>query len=296
MDVSIVIVSYNTSELTLQTIASIYEKTNGIAFEIIVVDNASSDDTLLQINERFPNVKVVASRENLGFGRANNLGAKHAKGKYLLLLNPDTKLINNAIRIMFDYIERSSNVGICGGNLYDADGKPTHSYSNVMPSIKMELFSFLGSKISKILGFEQFNKTDKPKKVAYITGADLMISKQVFDIVKGFDPDFFMYFEETELTHRVRKMGYSVVNVPAAKIIHFEGKSFSVNERRYKMIFHGRRLFYQKCHTAVHALCADLILCCTGYSRIVCYSLVGNTTMKNIWKSYMRVYFETRIS
>ena len=125
MDVSIILVNYKTKDLTLNCIKSIYEKTTGVDFEIIVVDNNSQDGSAEAIEQEFQNVKVIYNKINVGFGAANNIAIKQAKGKYILCLNTDTFLINNAIKIMFDFMEEKANqqVGVCGGILYDSNNK-----------------------------------------------------------------------------------------------------------------------------------------------------------------------------
>lgn len=116
MDVSIIIVNYKTPELVVECIRSIREKTTGISYEIIIVDNDSKDNSLeIFSTELEEDIKVVVANENLGFGKANNLGAQHATGKYLFLLNSDTLLINNAIQILYQYIEKNNHIGVVGG-------------------------------------------------------------------------------------------------------------------------------------------------------------------------------------
>ena len=123
MDVSIILVSYNTKQLTKECIKSIYEKTEEVNFDIWVVDNASHDGSAQMVEEEFPSVNLIKSSENLGFGRANNLAIVQTQAKYAFLLNTDTVLLNNAVKILFDYMENPENaeVGVCGGQLYNAD-------------------------------------------------------------------------------------------------------------------------------------------------------------------------------
>ena len=135
MDVSIIIVNYNTRDLTLQCLRSVYEKTKNLEFEMIVVDNASSDDSVESIKKQFPQVRVVESSENLGFGRANNLGLGIATGRNILFLNSDTELVNNAILILSEYLDAYTDVAVCGGNLYSKEMHPVHSFFRLFPSI-----------------------------------------------------------------------------------------------------------------------------------------------------------------
>ena len=248
IDVSIIIVSYNTREFLRECLYSLFEKTKSLSFEVIVVDNESSDGSVQMIQELFPQVTILNSGENVGFGRANNIGIKEAQGRNVFLLNPDTILLNNAIKILSDFLDSHDEVAVCGGNLYNVDKEPTHSFLRYLPSVFGELDQLTGYKLSKWCygkSFE-FNHNNRPLHVGYITGADMMIKKIVLDEVGCFDPDFFMYFEETELTYRIRKAGYKIMSVPEACIVHLEGKSHSLKENRERMFLTSRRLYYKK--------------------------------------------------
>lgn len=251
MDVSVIIVNYNTLELTKNTINSVIEKTVDINYEIILVDNASTDGSIEYFEEKYNNkIIFLKNEENLGFGRANNKGIEIARGKYVFLLNSDTLLINNAVKILYEYMEKEIKTGICGGNLYDIELKPVHSFLLKIPSIKTEINSQLNifSKlIRKILKErEDFNYSTLPLEVGYITGADMMIQKSIIEKTGKFDDDFFMYFEETELTYRIKKLGYKVMSVPEAKIIHLEGKSTKFKESRYNMFLESKYKYFYK--------------------------------------------------
>ena len=251
MDLSIIIVNYNTANLILGCINSIKENTEGCSYEIIVVDNASNDNV---DNVLTDDIKLIKSNENLGFGKANNLGAQYANGKYLFLLNGDTLLLNNAVGILFNYLEANENVAVVGGNLFSIDKKPMHSYSLQMPSLKtIFCWEILPYRLYGKYNHKnyEFNTTNTPIEVKYITGADMMIRQEVFAEVGGFDKDFFMYCEESELSNRILKKGYKIVNVPDAEIIHLEGASLSTksdfNEKRYRMMnTESQFLFYEK--------------------------------------------------
>ena len=149
---------------------------------------------------------------------------------------------------MSDFLDSHDEVAVCGGNLYNVDKEPTHSFLRYLPSVFGELDQLTGYKLSKWCygkSFE-FNHDNRPLHVGYITGADMMIKKIVLDEVGCFDPDFFMYFEETELTYRIRKAGYKIMSVPEACIVHLEGKSHSLKENRERMFLTSRRLYYKK--------------------------------------------------
>lgn len=248
MDVSVIIINYNTLELTENTINSVLEKTQCIEYEIILVDNMSTDGSIEYFEEKYKEkITFLRNKENLGFGRANNKGIEIAKGKYIFLLNSDTLLINNAIKILFEYMERNLNVGVCGGNLYDIELSPVHSFKKELITLINE-FDFFKNKIARVVLKKRldFNYKDIPLEVGYITGADMFIRKKVLEQSGSFDDDFFMYFEETELTYRIKKLGYKVMSVPEAKIIHLEGKSSIFKEKKIKMSFESKYKYFYK--------------------------------------------------
>ena len=251
MDVSIIIINYNTLVLTKNTINSVIEKTQGIKYEIILVDNASADGSIEYFEEKYRNkIIFLKNRENLGFGRANNKGIEIAKGKYVFLLNSDTLLINNAIKILFEYMELNPKVGVCGGNLYDGELNPTHSYLKKIPSIKTEInyfFNILGKIVKKISKKrDDFNYSESAREVGYITGADMMIRKSILEKIGIFDEIFFMYSEEAELTYRIKQAGYKIISVPKAKIVHLEGKSTKFKEKKFKMCLESKYKYFYK--------------------------------------------------
>lgn len=283
MDVSVVIVNYKTAKLLVGAIDSVFDKTKGVSFEVIVVDNHSEDDSEWIVKKRYGGqVKYLSLMENIGFGRANNEGLKIATGRNVLFLNPDTLLMNNAIYVLSQYLDNDLRCGVVGGNLYDGDLQPTHSHSMLFPSIFNELDQASFRVLSKIIYGRnfQFNYMERPIKVAYICGADMMVRRSILDDVKGFDSDFFMYFEETELTFRIRMAGYSVFNVPDAKIVHLEGKSFILNEMREYRALCSRKIYYAKTHSKLYAAIIDKIFVAINALAYVTASLIRNSNFK----------------
>lgn len=248
MDVSVIIVNYNTLELTKNTIESVFKKTEGLNYEVILVDNASTDGSVEYFENNYKEkIIFIQNRENLGFGKANNKGIEIAKGKYIFLLNSDTLLINNAIKILFDFMEQNIECGVCGGNLYDRDNKPVHSFKKELVNIYSD-FDFIKNFILKFIYKKRmdFNYTNKNIEVGYITGADMFIRKKILEKVGIFDSDFFMYFEETELTARIKSSGKKIISVPQAKIIHLEGKSTQFKERKFRMFTESKYKYFYK--------------------------------------------------
>tara|TARA_B100000886_G_scaffold340025_1_gene307527 strand:- start:2588 stop:3472 length:885 start_codon:yes stop_codon:yes gene_type:complete len=247
MDVSIIIVNYKTPNLLLNCIKSIFSETVAINFEIIVVDNNSNDGSRALINNNYPAVNYIQSNSNLGFGKANNLGIKSANGRNIFFLNSDTILISNAVKILSDFLDGNENVGVCGGNLFDMNKNPTHSYLKVFPGFFSELNQVLFSVYTNFfLKNSFFNHGEKPIKVSYITGANMMVKRSIINSIGGFDPDFFLYFEETELQFRIYNSGFKIMNLPNSKIIHLEGASSTFHEKKIQLYLQSYKLYLKK--------------------------------------------------
>lgn len=230
MFVSIIIVNYNTLLLTKNCIESIIAKTFGVEYEIILVDNASSDGS----QEFFANdaiIKFIEAGRNLGFGKANNLGVQQAKGDYIFFLNSDTLLLNNAIYEMWRYCEehKEDNIGGLGCILCDGNNQRCHSYAklNTWKDIVKSYFiaPFCKSKAKEIMAMDAEDESKDAFEVGYVTGADLFVSRKVIDECGCFDPDFFMYSEESEMQWRFKKHGYKNMIIKSPNIMHLEGMS-----------------------------------------------------------------------
>lgn len=236
MDVSIILVNYFTSSLCRDALASVREKSKGVSYEAIVVDNSNDPKEFARLSAVAKEFGALAidPKENLGFGKANNLGAEKAAGKYLFLLNTDTYLINDAITALFDFLERTPDAGIAGANLYTKEGMPTHSFDkeelSVSSAKKSGSFWYL-LKRALTKKRNDFNFGDDPIELdGCVVGAALMIRKSLFDELGGFDKEIFMYAEESLLCYRcIHERHMRIFNVPSSKIVHLEGQSFSAD-------------------------------------------------------------------
>lgn len=252
IDVSIVIVNYNTREMTNECIASVLSHTKSNSIEIILVDNASTDGSKeFYLNDK--RVKYIYSHENLGFGRANNIGIEAACGKYVFLLNSDTILLDDVINKLFDFAERNvdNNLGAIGTCLIDKDKKDVLSFGQFVSSKRIYRRLLENLRIYR-KNFEADTYSELYIKgyleVDFISGADLFVPKRVFNKIKGFDPDFFMYYEETELQKRMDEVGLKRYIINVRDIIHLEGGSFgeSLPFRRKMMMTKGMKLYINK--------------------------------------------------
>ncbi len=253
MDVSIIFVNYKTKVLTINAIKSVIEKTEGIEYEIFVVDNASHDGSIEEIELTFPNINIIKSSINGGFGYANNLAIRQARGKYILCLNTDTLLVNNAIKIMFDFMEKEEhkNIGVCGGYLINKDNVPCNAGGN-LPSLANIFWKFGLRNLFKNYYIKHLCITIDSDKIAeignigYITGADIFFRKSVLDLVGFFDETFFMYYEETDLCKRIKDAGYDIKFVENAKIKHLENQSIDNKLKHSKLVKTSEYLYLRK--------------------------------------------------
>lgn len=239
MDVSVIIVNYNTRQMTCDCLHSIRMHTRDVNYEIIVVDNASTDGSVAHIKTHFAGVRVISSDRNLGFGKANNKGALEARGKYLFFLNSDTLLLNNAIHFFFNYMERNKEVGAVGGILLNEKGQVSFSY-NRFPSPQTEMKYVLNKLFRRpTIPHPPF----QPVSVDFISGADLFIRKAAFERLNGFDPEFFMYYEEVDLQKRMDLLGLKRIILPEGRIIHLEGGSFASKRLTFRRFLIAQESF-----------------------------------------------------
>ena len=251
MDVSVIIINYNTIDLTRDCIESIFQHTKGISFEVILVDNASKDGS----KEYFSSdnrIIYLYQEVNHGFGKANNIGSKIAKGKYLFLLNSDTVLKNNALLYFYNHYNlHYDKLGCIGGYLIDQDGNPTHS-GGTFPTLNVVINSLL--------------RTKPFKHLDYITGADLFLPKSKFESIAGFDEDFFMYYEETYLQYLLYKQAYTNELISGPLIVHLEGRSQNkISNVKRIQICTSLFLFWDKVYSHTRALinkCVFIIFKC----------------------------------
>ena len=252
IDVSIIFVNYKTAYLVKDVIASIKERSYGFSYELIVVDNSQDESEYRKLLENKETI-IIDAKSNLGFGKANNLGAKIAKGKYLYFLNTDTLLMNNAIYELKKFLDEHNVVSIVGSNLYTKEGKPNHSFIPFEKNWKTEkkLNSIHVMLKNRVLHRRiDFNFSNKPLEIkGYVCGASLMMRKEDFDKIGGFDKDIFMYAEESLLCYQtIHELHKKIYNVPSSQIIHFEGGSFKkkVSYNHVKMMMDGNVIYYQK--------------------------------------------------
>lgn len=224
MDLSIIIVTYNSENDIKKCISSIMEKTKDIEYEVIIVDNDSKDNTRLivkSMEDKYENVKLISSI-NKGFNAGNNIGIKNSSGEFIALLNPDTVLLNNAFKIIINNMKKYSKVGPCGATLYDNDKKLTMSHG-VFPTVKETIL-----RSDKLRDYTKYYLADTSVKVMEVdfpSGADFVFKREIIKDIGFMDERYFLYFDETDYALRFKKLGFKSYLFTEAKIIHTQGNS-----------------------------------------------------------------------
>ncbi|WP_445634874.1 N-acetylglucosaminyl-diphospho-decaprenol L-rhamnosyltransferase [Nostoc sp. DSM 114161] len=248
ISVSIILVNYNGAELLPDCLNSIQKFIDIPSYEIIVVDNASSDSSVELIAEKFPQVRLIKQTQNRGFGAGNNAGAKVASGKFLFLLNTDTIITYNILPHLIDLMQADSQIGIIGPKLLNPDGSFQISVSPAL-GIKGEYearqmhLNYLNN--SERNSIEQ--KFQQTQEVDIVVGAAFFIRSSLFQELNGFDENFFMYFEESDLCQRAQYQGYKIIYTPDVSLIHLKG--YSIQKSANAMAIEYRRsqiYFYEK--------------------------------------------------
>lgn len=252
IELSIIIISYNTKDITKNCLNSIFQslKNSKLTYEVIVVDNASNDGSQTQISKlksqnQNLNLKTIFNTRNIGFAKANNQGVKIARGKYLLLLNSDILVLNNAIEKLLNFYKQNEKMfNFLGGKLLNKDLTPQPS-CGPMYSIPM-VFAHLFLK-GDYWGLTRYSP-NKVKEVDWVSGACILTTKKIFQKLGGFDENIFMYMDEIDLLYRAKKKGFKVFFYPQAQFIHFGSASSAGRTYPILQVYRGLIYFYKKHH------------------------------------------------
>lgn len=255
-DVTIVVINWNTRDLLLRCIQCVYDKCAGLLLEVIVLDNASHDDSVLVLRERFPQVHIIENHENVGFARANNQGVRASNAPYALLLNSDAFLTEGALQVMLDLIRREPRAALVGAQLRNADGSFQASHTP-FPNLWREflILSGIGRALKGPWYPSRRDEAEKaPQIVDYVDGACMLVRRDVYLQLGGLDEEYFMYSEEVDLCLRLKQHGWQVWYQPAAQVVHLGGaSSASRRVEREREMYRSRLRFYRKHYGAFNA-------------------------------------------
>lgn len=300
-DLTVIIVSYNTKELTLDCLRSLYDESPDLDLQVILVDNNSSDGSAEAIADQYPQVELIARQDNLGFAGGNNLAAERARSEWLLLLNPDTVVLRQGVQKMLTFAkERVSEGGeyVVGGRTYYGDGSlnPTSCWGR---STLWSLFC-MGTGLSSIfrrsLVFdpESLGKwpRDTVREVDIITGCLLMLRTEFWNQLGGFDLDFFMYGEDADLSVRARAAGARCIVCPDAEIIHYAGQSEKVRADKMVRLFTAKVQLFKKHGTPLFAWFAIRMLDFWAFTRMSALALLPSKNES--FASWRKVWSERK--
>lgn len=252
MQLSIIILNYNVRYFLEQCVLSVQEAITAIDAEIIVVDNNSSDDSVLMMQEKFPDVKLIQNKENFGFPKGNNIGFRQAKGKYLCVLNPDTVVAEDTFTKILAFAERQNNLGIIGCKLIDGTGSFLPESKRGIPTPWIAFTKIFGLyKIfpkSKLFNqyYAQHLSENETGKVDILVGAFMFLESSLYQELQGFDEDCFMYADDIDLSYRALQKGKDNFYFHETTVLHYKGESTIKDEKYMKRFQEAMNFFYEK--------------------------------------------------
>lgn len=302
MELSIIIVNWNSEKYIRQCLKSIYKNIKRINVEIIVVDNASYDGCKKILENEYPKVRFIQSEQNLGFAGANNLGFKYSAGKVVLFLNPDTEVIGTSIDNMYEHLITCKDSGAIGCKLLNADRSLQTSCVQPFPTITNQIFDIEWAKFHmknlRLWGISPiYLLSDTPLAVEAVSGACLMIKRNIFEKVGLFSKDYFMYTEDLDLCYKITMSGYKVYYDSNSEIIHFGGGSTDTkrNSKFQNVLMRENiKTFMKKFYGKTYANCFQFAFvfnaCIRTYTYILLSIIRGKIPCNNTLKKWINIY------
>lgn len=267
MDLSIVIVNYNTRDLLHRCLASVFASKTNFSFEVIVSDNGSVDGSQDMVRNNFPSARLLENRVNLGFSKGNNVALRQARGKYLLLLNSDTEIAADCLDVSVAYMESNSSFGIFGGRVDLPDGRLDAACRRKFPNPWNSFLRLFGLK--KFSDYNIQTPDDLEQEVDAVMGAYLLIRRETVAKIGYLDEDYFMYGEDLDWCWRAKASGFKVVYYPAARITHFKyGSAQAAPWRTIRLAHQAMLLFYRKHYAAKYPAVFNFLVYLGIYLRM----------------------------
>lgn len=281
LDLSIIIISYNTKETTLECLRTVTESLKGspIKYEILVVDNASTDGSLDEIRNSKFEIRIIQNVNNLGFAKANNQAVRMANGAHILLLNSDTIVFDDAITVMYNFFVQNPHVHFLGPKLFNKDmtSQASSAPFYTLPVIFAALFlkgDHWGASRSS---------PDQTVKTDWVSGACIMTKKEYFDKVHGFDEGIFMYMDEVDLLYRAQKAGFSTYFYPSAHFIHLGSASSNGKTYPILQVYKGFLYFYKKHYSRLSLILLKIMLQLKALIALIIGYVINNDYLKKTY-------------
>jgi len=257
VDVTAIIVSYNTKDLLAECLHSVWEQTGDLLAEVIVVDNASTDGSCEMVKERFPKVHLISNKENVGFAKANNMAIQTSSGRYILLLNSDAVVIDDSVQRMVQFLDENPQIGACGCKLLFPDGRYQRS-AWPLPKILSGIYGYsnLFDRIAlfpRLLAPDWFDYPERTRAVGYCTAACLLVSRRCIEEVGLMDENFFLYSEEVDWCKRMWESKWQVFYLAEAKVVHYNGGSQRGYLRRKTRMISAELQYMRKWHGRIYS-------------------------------------------
>lgn len=299
IQLSLIIVSYNTKQLLknclLSVIKALGEANLTSSSEIIVVDNASADNSLEMVSAEFPQVQILKNSRNLGFGGANNMGITRAKGEYILLLNSDALLNSSALSECLSILEKNRSIGVVGCKLVNGDNSFQSSFGYFPTLLRIfywmlfiDDLPLIGVLIKSYHVVRETYYTDDTE-VDWVSGAYFFTEKKVLVKAGLFDPKMFMYVEEVDLCFRIKKQGWKILFTPKVSVTHLKGRSGIGKNAGLMEEFKGLQYFYQKYFKFADQLILKFLLKLGALLRVVVFGIMGNSEKKQVYLQYLKL-------
>jgi hypothetical protein len=299
MDLSIIIVNWNSVPYLRSCLASVYRETVGIDFEVIVIDNASDDGCESFIREEFPQACFIQSGENMGFARANNLGFARSHGQVLLFLNPDTEVSGNALGEMLFYLRAHPCVGAVGAQLLNSDGTLQTSCVQAFPTLGNQILDseLLRRMFPKWRGWGTralFQNQDRPADVDAISGACFMVKRSVFEQVGWFGEQYFMYSDDLDLSYKIKEEGFFIHYLNDCEVVHHGGRSSARQEDHFSDIVQRESLvrFFRGTKGPLYCALFRIALAAVATLRMAMIALLASSGRKTIQGKATAVVFQ----
>jgi len=281
MDLSICIVSHECRDLLAECLRSIEQHSDGLSLEVIVVDNASGDGTVEMVRERFPEVRLMANEENLGFAGGTNQAMAAASGEVLLMLNPDTRVCEGALGHLVAFLDERPEAGAAGPAVYGPDGRLQHT-CHAFPTLWLTLVAQLG--LHRLMpGSRTFGAYDmtwwdhgRPRRVEWLSGVCIAVRRSVWEQVGRLDERYFMYCEDVDWCYRLSQVGYERWYLPGARIYHHEAGSWGgASLERAKAAHRATFRYFGKHHGSLYETVARLLVACGALARGSFWTIMG---------------------
>lgn len=291
MDLSVIIVNYNTREKLKMCLESVFASATKFSFEVFAVDNASSDGSAALVSAKFPRVKLIENRDNVGYAKANNQAIRETIGRYILLLNSDVEVSPDTFDKMIAFMDNDDTVGISGCKVLKPNGRLDLACRRSFPDLAGAIFRFTGlSFLFPKSRFSSYNLTFLPEneiaEVDSVMGAFLMIRRQTVDKIGLLDEDYFMYGEDMDWCFRAKEADWKVMYAPITSVIHHKGSSSRKTPRKSLYEFHrAMQIFYDKHYSGKHNFFVNFLVSCGIWARYF---------IKSIQNSFRREKYVSR--